>query len=87
MNLKELTSKTFCISYDLRGDDCDYTSLENKLIELNGKRILQSVWIIELNDNQSCKRLENDLSKHIDKTKDGLLVARIFGTFRITNSL
>ena len=76
MNLKELTIKTFCISYDLRGEDCNYKDLTEKLEELSGRNILQSVWILKSNTIQTCEELKNELKTYI-KEKDGLYVAKI----------
>jgi len=31
--------KTFCVAYDLISENSDYTDIEEKMTELNGKRI------------------------------------------------
>ena len=83
--------KYFCVSYDLVGKNRsnDYDKVDTTLIEeFNGKRILGSVWILTLTDNWNCEALMEDLKtiEGIEK-KDRLLVSRIFGSFRIRNSL
>lgn len=83
--------KYFCVSYDLVGKNRsnDYDKVDTTLIEeFNGKRILGSVWILTLTDNWNCETLMEDLKtiEGIEK-KDRLLVSRIFGSFRIRNSL
>lgn len=66
-------AKVFYISYDLRGEEREYDDLKEKLNQWKGKNILESVWVIAVNDNETCLTVKNELVKLIKK-EDGLIV-------------
>jgi len=69
--------KTFCVSYDLRCDDRNYEPLRERLLDLNGENILESVWVLELPISWTCKMLKEYLKKYISEDEDGLFIAEI----------
>ena len=77
--------KTFCVSYDLRNKNRNYDDLTDKLKKFGGKTILESVWIIELNDSWNEDLLEEKLIQCVDSDEDGLFVAQISPYYVIIN--
>lgn len=67
--------KIFVINYDLRKAR-DYDILYQRLTELGGNRVLESVWTLKLNDKYTCADIRDDLRRYMD-SDDGLYVAHI----------
>lgn len=65
--------KIFVVNYDLRNER-DYNSLYNRLNDLGGKRVLESMWTLKLDDKYTCKGICDDLRRYID-SDDGIFVA------------
>jgi CRISPR/Cas system-associated endoribonuclease Cas2 len=73
--------KKFCVSYDLKDSEyrtSDYESIKERLLDLNGKDIQKSVWLLELAYPWDCKRLKEYLEEDISEDDDdGLFIAII----------
>ncbi len=65
--------KIFVVNYDLRNGR-DYNSLYNRLNDLGGKRVLESMWTLKLDDKYTCKVIRDDLRRYMD-SDDGIFVA------------
>lgn len=67
----------YLVSYDLRAPNKDYSTLWKEFKSLKAKRVLDSVWIVSLQDchdaNAGAVSLFNRLIDALD-TDDGLLV-------------
>ena len=78
--------KVFCISYDLRNSR-DYQRIQDELNRLKGIQVLESVWTVKLNDNETSGSVRDHFRKFID-SDDGLFVAQInsWGTHNPNNT-
>jgi len=65
--------KIFVVNYDLRNAR-DYNSLYSRLNALGGKRVLESIWTLKLDDKYTCSDIRNDLRRYMD-SDDGIFVA------------
>ena len=65
--------KIFVVNYDLRNAR-DYNSLYARLNTLGGKRVLESMWTLKLDDQCTCSDIGNDLRRYMD-SDDGIFVA------------
>ena len=61
-----MKKKTFYVSYDLR-KTIDRKKLIEKLTDLKGRRVLESVWTLQTKDECSVTELKDVLCKYIDK--------------------
>ncbi len=64
----------YVISYDQHRDK-DYTPLWNKLAQLGAVRVLESVWLLDLQQTAVALR---DILKGVTKNEDSLLVIQVF---------
>lgn len=64
----------YVVSYDLVALREKYKTLYDKLRNLNGKRILQSVWLIEINMSAECLAAQFD---DVIGRDDGIWVSEI----------
>lgn len=67
--------KIFVVNYDLRNER-DYNSLYNRLNNLGGKRVLESMWTLKLDEKYTCTEIRDDLRRYMD-SDDGIYVAHI----------
>lgn len=65
--------KIFVVNYDLRNAR-DYNSLYARLNTLGGKRVLESMWTLKLDDQYTCSGIRDDLRRYMD-SDDGIFVA------------
>ena len=68
--------KTFCVSYDLVGDNRDYDAIEEMLEELGGERIQKSVWSLKLDNSWTCKTIKEYVKGYF-KRNDRLFIALV----------
>ena len=67
--------KIFNVSYDLRNQR-DYDSLYDRLNKLGGKRVLESMWTLKLDDSVNSGMVRDDLKRFMD-SDDGIFVAEM----------
>ena len=54
---------TYLVSYDLHGPNRDYSEIEKPLLAMDGKKVLQSTWV--LNTDFAAATLGNKLLQHL----------------------
>lgn len=67
--------KIFIVNYDLRNDR-NYNTLYERLQNLGGIRVLESMWTLRLQDTAKCTDLRNYLLNYMDND-DGVFVAEL----------
>lgn len=67
--------KIFLVNYDLRNAR-NYNTLYERLENLGGIRVLESMWTLKLQDSVKCADLRDDLQKYMDND-DGIFVAEL----------
>ncbi len=66
--------KNYIVTYDLKKEGQDYTSLINTIKKYNNIHVMRSVWFIK--SNNTATEINNQLKKYIDKN-DLLFVSEI----------
>lgn len=74
----------YLISYDLAQPEPKYDLITERLEELDAKRILQSVWVLEDDDSKNRENeLRQDLRDHLLSSRDKLLVVTLAAGTRV----
>ncbi|HYO56559.1 hypothetical protein [Archangium sp.] len=74
----------FYVTYDLRAPGRDYRRLGDRLMQLGGRPVLESVWAVKL--DATARQLFDDLRGYIDQN-DRLLVINSADSAWTTNTL
>lgn len=70
--------KKFYVSYDLKNSGReDYNEISEALKGLGAKKILETTWLIDLENHWTAEALKNEMLEYIDSEKDKLYVAQI----------